>query len=256
MFRGGSVAVLMYALSVLLGLALGSFLNVVIYRFPRHESLVRPRSRCPKCGMEIRWYDNAPVVSWLVLRGRCRGCKAPISIRYPIVEALTTVLFALAMWRFGLSWQLLVAWIFITGLVAVAFIDYDHMIIPNKIVLPGAAIGLAASVALHPHRWWVYVAGSLGAAAFMFALVMLWPGGMGAGDVTMALFMGAFLGASVIVALFAAFFIGSVVGVYLMVVRKRSRKAKLPFGPYLAAGAALGLFLGETILRGYTSLYS
>jgi leader peptidase (prepilin peptidase)/N-methyltransferase len=246
----------LYAFSLLLGLVLGSFLNVVIYRVPQHESIVRPGSHCPGCGASIRWYDNIPVVSWVALRGRCRTCGSEISLRYPLVEAITGIAFALAMWRFGLSWPVLVAWAFIAAMVAVAFIDYDHMIIPNKIVLPGAVLGLIASVALHPQRWWVYVAGSLGAAAFMFILAMLWPGGMGPGDIKMALFMGAVLGAHVLVALFAAFMLGSIAGVYMMTVQKRSRKAKIPFGPYLAIGAVLAIFLGETVLRSYQNLYS
>ncbi|NLV71623.1 MAG: prepilin peptidase [Actinobacteria bacterium] len=245
-----------YAFSLLLGLVLGSFLNVVIYRLPRHESLIRPGSRCPGCGTSIHCYDNIPVLSWLVLRGRCRACQMRISCRYPLVEAITGLAFLLAMWRFGLTWPVLVAWAFIAAMVAIAFIDYDHMIIPNKIVLPGALLGLIASVALEPQRWWVYVAGSLGAAAFMLVLAMLWPGGMGPGDIKMALFMGAVLGAHVMVALFAAFLFGSIAGIYMMVVQKRSRKAKIPFGPYLALGAVLAVLLGETILRNYQSLYS
>jgi leader peptidase (prepilin peptidase)/N-methyltransferase len=161
------------------------------------------------------------------------------------------------MWHFGLSWPLLIAWAFIAAMVAIAFIDYDHMIIPNKIVLPGAAIGLAASVALHPHKWWIYLVAAAGGALFFFLLVMLWPGGgMGMGDVTMALFMGAVLGTGILVAFFAAFLLGSLVGVYLMLVLKRSRKTKVPFGPFLALGAVLAVFLGETILRAYAGIYS
>lgn len=246
----------LFVFSGLLGLVIGSFLNVAIYRLPRHESLVRPGSHCPRCGAGIRWYDNIPLVGWLVLRGRCRTCRAAISLRYPLVEAITAIAFVLAMWRFGLSWQLLVAWAFIAALVVVAFVDYDHMIIPNRIVLPGAVLGLIASVALHPQRWWVYVAGSLGAALFMFALALLWPGGMGPGDVKMALFMGAVLGANVLVAMFAAFLFGSLAGMYMVLVQKRSRKARIPFGPYLALGAVLAVFLGETILTNYQNLYS
>jgi leader peptidase (prepilin peptidase) / N-methyltransferase len=247
--------VLLYVLSFVLGLAFGSFLNVVIYRLPRHESLLRPGSHCPRCGTAIRWYDNVPLVSWVVLKGRCRSCSAPISLRYPLVEAITALAFIIAFWRFGLEWRLLVAWAFVVAMVAVAFIDYDHMIIPDKIVLPGAAIGLAASIALEPPRWWVYVVSSVGAAVFMFALVMLWPGGMGPGDIKMALFMGAVLGPSVIVGLFAAFLIGSVTGVYLMAVKKRSRKTKIPFGPFLALGAVLALFAGDAIVNSYMSLF-
>jgi leader peptidase (prepilin peptidase)/N-methyltransferase len=245
-----------YAVSLLLGLVLGSFLNVVIYRLPRHESLVRPGSRCPSCKTPIRFYDNIPVASWLVLRGRCRACGSRISPRYPLVEAITGVAFPLAFWRFGLDWPLLVAWAFIAAMVAVAFIDYDHMIIPNKIVLPGAVVGLVASVAIHPQRWWVYVAGSLGAAGFLFLAAMIWPGGMGPGDIKMALFMGAVLGAYVMVALFAAFFFGAIVGVFLLLVQKRSRKEKIAFGPYLALGAVVAILVGETLLNSYLRVYN
>lgn len=248
---------ILYASSLVFGLILGSFLNVVIHRLPRRESLVRPGSHCPQCGADIRWYDNIPVVSWLVLRGRCRSCAVRISSRYPLVEAITGVAFALAMWRFGVTWSLLVAWAFIAAMIAIAFIDFDHMIIPDKIVLPGAVIGLAASIALQPERWWIYLIAAAGAAFFFLLLAVLWPGGgMGFGDVKMALFMGAVLGASVLVALFAAFLFGSIVGVYLIVIRKQSRKTRVPFGPYLALGAILAILLGETILRNYQSLYS
>jgi leader peptidase (prepilin peptidase)/N-methyltransferase len=233
---------------------LGSFLNVVIYRLPRGESLARPGSHCPSCGTGIHWYDNVPVASWLILRGRCRACGATISPRYLLVEIMTGALFGLALWRFGLEWPLLVAWASIAAMIAVAFIDYDHMIIPNKIVLPGALVGLGASVALDPHGWWVYLASSVGAAAFIFALVMLWPGGMGPGDIKMALFMGAVLGKSVIVGLLVAFLSGTIVGVYLMVVMKRSRKTKIPFGPFLGLGAVVAMFCGQAIIASYLSV--
>jgi leader peptidase (prepilin peptidase) / N-methyltransferase len=246
----------LYAVALVLGLAVGSFLNVVIYRLPRHESLVRPGSHCPSCGAPIRFYDNVPIISWLLLRGRCRDCRSSISARYPLVEAITGVSFVLAFWRFGQDWRLLVAWAFIAAMVAVAFIDYDHMIIPNKIVLPGAVMGLVASMALDPQRWWVYIAGSLGAGTFMFALALIWPGGMGPGDIKMALFMGAVLGAYVMVALFAAFLLGSLVGVFMLVVQKRSRKEKIPFGPYLAMGAILAALVGETLLNSYLRVYN
>jgi leader peptidase (prepilin peptidase)/N-methyltransferase len=244
-----------YMVSLLLGLVVGSFLNVVIYRVPRHESIVSPGSHCPACGGAIRAYDNIPVLSWILLRGRCRGCGVRISLRYPLVEAVTGVAYVLAFWRLGLSWPLLVAWAFLAAMVAIAFIDFDHMIIPNRIVLPGAVLGLMASVAIHPQRWWVYVAGSLGAGAFMFLLAMLWPGGMGPGDIKMALFMGAVLGAEVVVALFAAFFVGSIVGLFMLLVQKRSRKDKIPFGPYLALGAVLAMLVGEGLVHSYLSVY-
>ncbi|OFV83749.1 MAG: hypothetical protein A2W26_03815 [Acidobacteria bacterium RBG_16_64_8] len=244
-----------YVLSSVLGLVVGSFLNVVILRLPRHESLAYPGSRCPGCGSGIRSYDKIPVLSWFILHGRCRGCGMRISIRYPLVEAITAGAYAVAYWRIGLNWPLLVAWAFIGAMVAIAFIDYDHMIIPDRIVLPGALIGLMASVAIHPQRWWVYLAGSLGAGAFMFLLVMIWPGGMGPGDIKMALFMGAVLGAKVVVALFAAFLIGSLVGVFMLLVQKRSSKEKIPFGPYLALGGVLAALVGEGLVHSYLSIY-
>ena len=244
-----------YVVSLLVGLVIGSFLNVVIWRVPRHESLVRPGSHCPACGAAIRWHDNIPVASWLLLRGRCRGCGTHISVRYPLVEAITGVAFVLAFIRLGVAWELLVAWFFIAAMVAVAFIDYDHMIIPTRIVLPGTVIGLVASVALHPQQWWVYLAGSLGAGAFMFALAMIWSGGMGPGDIRMAVFMGAVLGKYVILALFFAFVLGGLVGGYLILSRRRSRKDKIPFGPYLALGSVLAVLAGQVLLGAYLKLY-
>ena len=244
-----------YVVSLLVGLVIGSFLNVVIWRVPRHESLVRPGSHCPACGAAIRWHDNIPVASWLLLRGRCRDCGSHISVRYPLVEAITGVAFVLAFFRFGVAWELLVAWFFIAAMVAVAFIDYDHMIIPTRIVLPGTVIGLVASIALHPQQWWVYLAGSLGAGAFMFALAMIWSGGMGPGDIRMALFMGAVLGKYVILALFFAFVLGGLVGGYLVLSKRCSRKDKIPFGPYLALGSVLAVLAGQTLLGAYLNLY-
>lgn len=244
------------AVAFLLGLAIGSFLNVVIYRLPRHESLVRPASHCPGCGAAIRWYDNVPLVSWLVLRGRCRDCRTRISPRYLIVEFITGALYALAMWRLGLSWPLLVALAFIAALVAIAFIDLDLMVIPNAIVVPGAVIGLAASLVLDPERWWVYLAAGFGAAAFCFALAMFWPGGgMGFGDVKMALFVGFVLGVNVLVAFFTAFLVGSIVGIAVILKKRGDRKTKLPFGPFLTVGSLLALFLGEVIITWYQGLY-
>ncbi len=242
--------------SLILGLVVGSFLNVVIYRLPRKESLVRPGSHCPSCGRAVRWHDNVPVVGWLLLRRRCRDCGQAISVRYPLVEGITGVAFLFAFLRFGLDWRLLIAWAFVAAMIAVAFIDYDHMIIPNRIVLPGALVGVIASIAVDPQDWWKYLAGSAGAAAFLFVIAMIWPGGMGPGDIKMAAFMGAVLGLSVIIALFAAFLIGAIVGVVLIATRKRTRKDKIPFGPALAVGAVVGVFVGQTVLSAYTGLYS
>ncbi len=242
-------------ISFLLGLVVGSFLNVVIYRLPKGESLSRPRSHCPRCGAAVAWYDNVPVFSWVLLQGRCRDCQGPISVRYPLVEALTGITFLLAYLRLGIGWPLPVVWAFTAAMVCVAFIDYDHMIIPDKIVLPGALLGLAASVALSPGDWWKYFLGGLGAAAFMLLLIMVWPGGMGPGDVKMALFMGAVLGVSVVMALFLAFFVGAAAGIFLIVTRRRGRKDQIPFGPYLALGAVVAVLVGQGALDSYLSLF-
>jgi leader peptidase (prepilin peptidase)/N-methyltransferase len=182
------VQTILYVFSVIFGLIVGSFLNVAIYRVPRRESLVRPGSHCPGCGAAIKWYDNIPLFGWVSLRGHCRACKGRISVRYPLVEAFTGASFGLAAWRFGLSWSLLLAWFVVAVLICLALIDLDHMIIPSIISLPGAAIGLGASIAIRPDRWWLYLASATGAAAFCFVLVIAWPGGagMGGGDVTMA----------------------------------------------------------------------
>jgi leader peptidase (prepilin peptidase) / N-methyltransferase len=251
---------LLYVLCVialLFGLTIGSFLNVVIYRLPRKESLSRPASHCPRCDTAIKWYDNVPVASWIALRGRCRSCGQPIAIRYPIVESMTGIGFALATWRFGVDWRTLVACAFVAALVAIAFIDYDEMIIADSIVLPGAVVGLGSSIALDPGRWWIYVVSSVGCGVFFLALVLLWPGGgMGAGDAKMGLFMGAVLGPRILVAVFVAFLLGSVVGIYLMVVKKAGRKTRVPFGPFLAVGAVLALFVGQMLVDAYTGIYS
>jgi leader peptidase (prepilin peptidase)/N-methyltransferase len=249
------VLVYFYVVSLLVGLMIGSFLNVVIWRVPRRESIVRPGSHCPGCGAPINWYDNIPVASWLFLHGLCRHCGNRISLRYPLVEGITGIAFVLAFVRFGVTWELLVAWFFIAGMVAVAFIDYDHMIIPTRIVLPGTVVGLVASIALHPQQWWIYLAGSVGAGAFMFSLAMIWSGGMGPGDIRMALFMGAVLGKYVILALFLSFLLGGLVGGYLLLTKKLSRKDRIPFGPYLALGSVLAVLAGQTLLGAYLSLY-
>ncbi len=250
------MSALLYVFSVLFGLIIGSFLNVVVYRLPRHESLVKPGSHCPSCGSTIRWYDNIPLVSWLVLRGRCRDCRGRISVRYPLVEGLTGLSFGLAMWRFGVSWELALAFVFLAVLIVIALIDYDHMIIPSVVTLPAAAVGLGGSIALRPEKWWAYLAAAGGGALFCLLLALFWPGGgMGGGDVTMALAVGSFLGASTIVAFFLAFLVGTVVALYLLAVLKRSRKTKVPFGPFLALGSYVALFAGEPLLTTYLNLW-
>lgn len=241
--------------ATLFGLVLGSFLNVVVYRVPRRESIVWPGSRCPRCGHDIRWYDNLPLVGWLVLRGRCRDCGAAISRRYPLIEGLTGALFLVAFIVYGYQARAMLVGAFLAVLVVITFIDIDHLLIPDRVVLPAAGAGLAAAIALRPSHWWEYAVAAIGAALFLMVLVLAWPGGMGMGDVKMALLMGAVLGGYVGVAMFLAFLLGGLVGVGLLVTRVKTRKDKVPFGPYLAAGSALAALWGPGMLDLYLRLY-
>lgn len=244
-----------YVFSMLIGLVVGSFLNVVAYRVPRGESLVTPGSHCPACGHPIRWYDNVPLLGWLMLRGRCRDCGAGISATYLLIELATGVLFVAAYATVGPSWRLPVLWAFISVLLAIALIDLRHMIIPNTIVLPSAAVLLAASIALDPARWWHYVLAGVGAGAFLLAVALVRPGGMGMGDVKLALMMGCALAGGVVVALFSAFLFGGVAGVALMASGRRSRKDAIPFGPFLAAGGIMAGLVGTQVLNWYLTLW-
>ena len=232
------------------GLALGSFLNVVAARVPLKRSIVRPPSACMACGYEIAWYDNVPVVSWIVLRGRCRSCGTGISIRYPAVELATALLVAGCFWRFGLSGRAAVGALFCAALVAVAATDLEHLIIPNRIVLPAAAAVLAAQTAVQPSPEWVIAA--LGASLGLFVLAIVYPAGMGMGDVKLALMLGAALGKTVIVAIMLGAFSGAVFGVVL-IARGGSRKTKIPFGVFLALGSVVALFWGNELLHAYVA---
>jgi leader peptidase (prepilin peptidase)/N-methyltransferase len=235
------------------GLAIGSFLNVVAARVPEGRSVVHPPSACMDCGDEIGWYDNIPVVSWLLLRGRCRSCDSRIAARYPLLELVTALLVAGCFWRFGLSGDAVVASFVCVVLVAISAIDIEHRIIPNKIVLPAFAIVLVANTLLHPSPVWVIAA--LGAAAFLFAAALAYPKGMGMGDVKLALLMGAACGRTVPVAMMIGMFAALVPGIYLLARHgQAARKMGIPFGPFLALGTVVALFAGHEILAAYWSL--
>ena len=234
------------------GLLIGSFLNVVIYRLPKGESLSRPPSSCPSCGAGIKPYDNVPVVSWLILRGRCRNCGAGISARYPAVELLTAVAFATTALTRGVNDDLAVWLPFAAVLIAISFIDLDHRIIPNKIVLPAAIWGLIATFLFRPDN----IDDSLiaGGAAFLFLFVaaIAYPAGMGMGDVKLAGVMGIYLGSSVAPAMLIGFLVGSVVGIAIMAREGRAaRKKAVPFGPFLALGGLIGIWAGPEIVDWY-----
>ncbi|GLI37071.1 A24 family peptidase [Geobacter hydrogenophilus] len=255
-----SPVVIFAIFSFLLGAAVGSFLNVCIFRLPAGESVVSPPSRCPVCGARIRPWHNIPILGWLILRGKCRDCGASISPRYPFVELLNGLLTLALFLKFGPTPTFLVLFVFCSALVAVTFIDLDHQIIPDVISLPGIVVGFACSFAL-PWLGWkssligiVAGGGSLLAVAWLYELLTK-KEGMGGGDIKLLAMMGAFLGwRSVPFIIFASSLIGSVIGVTLMLVQKKDTKLAIPFGPFLAAGAVLYIFFGKAIITWYLTL--
>lgn len=242
------------AVAGLFGLVVGSFLNVVIHRVPIRQSIVRPSSRCPSCGESIKSFDNLPVLSYLVLRGRCRSCKARISPRYPLVEALTGILFALAAYEFGLSLSLAWALVLISVLVALAGTDLEHRLLPNAIVVPAAVAGFSLSAVVDPEGWWIYPVSAVAVAAGLFALALAYPGGMGMGDVKMGGMLGAFLGPYAALAVFIGALLGALVGGVLMVTGAIERGSALPFGIFLALAGIFTLFLGQDAWGWYLRL--
>jgi leader peptidase (prepilin peptidase)/N-methyltransferase len=235
-------------------LALGSFLNVVAARVPLRRSVVSPGSACMTCGAPIAWYDNIPLLSWILLRGRCRACEARIPLRYPAVELVTAALVAGSVLRFGVSGRAAVASLFCAALVAVTATDLEHFIIPNKIVLPAAAVVLAAQTALEPSVEWIGAAAA--AAAFLLAFALAYPAGLGMGDVKLALLMGAALGRTVAVAMLVGM-VAAMVPAVVLLARHGSgaRKMKIPFGPFLALGSVVALFAGGPILHAYLGMH-
>jgi leader peptidase (prepilin peptidase)/N-methyltransferase len=247
--------------SAVLGLAIGSFLNVVIWRVPRKESVVRPPSHCPQCQTPISPRDNVPVLSWLFLSGKCRHCKNPIPVRYPLVEAGCGVLFLAVAARFGASWELPAYLVLTAALLAISIIDLEHFIVPDRITAPltVSALGLLGLAAVAEGNGWRFGRSLLGGVAyfaFLLLLNILYPKGMGMGDVKLAFPLGLYLGwlgwGQVFLGGFLAFLLGAVVGVTLIATKIKSRKDVVPFGPFLALGAMLTILWGDPILRWYT----
>jgi leader peptidase (prepilin peptidase)/N-methyltransferase len=244
------------AYAALIGACAGSFLNVVIWRVPRGESIVSPPSHCPRCDERIKARDNIPIVSWLLLRGRCRSCGEPISARYPLVEALVAVLFAAITAVNGVDWDLAWQLPLAATLVAVAAIDLDLQIIPNKIVYPAAVWGLASAALIRLSDLPELLAWGAGAFLFLFLAVLAYPGGMGMGDVKLAGVMGLYLGSSVLPALLTAFLTGSLVGIGLIARHgSKARKMKVPFGPFLALGGVIALLVGPDLVQAYRDTF-
>ena len=237
------------------GLAVGSFLNVLAARVPLRRSVVHPRSACMSCSSELAWYDNIPLISYAVLRGRCRSCGVHISLLYPGVELATAVLVAGCLLKFGLSGRAAVAAFFCAVLVAVTATDLTHRIVPNRIVLPAAALVLVAQTAVDPSPEWAL--GALGASLFLFAAALAYPAGMGMGDVKLALLMGAALGRSVTVALLGGMIFALAPSVVLLARHgSAARKMGIPFAPFLALGSVLALFAGAQLLHAYWAIFT
>jgi leader peptidase (prepilin peptidase) / N-methyltransferase len=247
------MAVALGAFAVLPGLAVGSFLNVVATRLPERRSLREPRSACRSCATPIAWYDNIPVLSYVLLRGRCRSCRARISPLYPAVEVATALLLAGCILVFGPTLQAAAAAVFCAALVVITATDLTHRIVPNRVVLPAAAVVLVLMTAAEPSPEWA-IAGA-GAAAFLLVVALAYPGGMGMGDVKLALLMGVALGRAVAVALPLGMIAAVVPAIFLFArYGSGARKMAIPFAPFLAVGSIVALFAGDALIRAYTSL--
>jgi leader peptidase (prepilin peptidase)/N-methyltransferase len=249
-----------YIFAFIFGAVVGSFLNVCIYRLPEEKSVVFPPSACPNCGYQIRWYDNVPIFSFLLLRAKCRSCKTPISWRYPLVEALNGTLTLLLFMKYGPSLPFLALFIFCSSLVVITFIDLDHQIIPDEISLPGIVIGFIFSFFLPWSGWLNSLSGILLGGGSLFLVAwgyekLTGKEGMGGGDIKLLAMMGGFLGwRSVPFIIFAASLVGSVIGVSTMLIQKKDGKLAIPFGPFLAFGAILYIFYGRQIITWYLSI--
>lgn len=252
-------------LAGVLGLVFGSFFNVCIWRIPRGMSISSPSSHCPRCRKPIRSYDNVPVLSWLILRGRCRDCGKPISVRYPLVEALTGLLFVAACVRFGPGLLAVKAAVFSSLLIVTAFIDLDHKVLPYQLTIPGLGLGLAGGLIPPPNLGGAF-AGAAAGAGFVVAAWLLWRfvpvlrrlfrvetrDAMGGGDVPYAAMVGAFIGLrSLAVALFAAAIFGVIIGYTLRALGRGRRGQEVPFGPFLALGGLVGFFFGPQLFALY-----
>jgi leader peptidase (prepilin peptidase) / N-methyltransferase len=253
------VTAFLTAVALVYGLIIGSFLNAWAWRLAHGEHITKGRSHCPQCRHVIRAYDNVPVASWLVLRGRCRDCGARISWRYPMGEALTGALWMGVFLADGVSWILVPHLLFVSALVLVSQVDIEKRIIPDVVILPVAAVGVPLMIALGAGPWWQYPVAGAGAAGFLLLISEVYfrirhRVGMGFGDVKLALCMGVYLGAAVVPALFVGFVAGAVIGIVILALRKGDGATAIPFGPFLAAGAVVALFTGGALIDAYLRL--
>jgi len=237
------------------GAAVGSFLNVLICRIPEGRSIIYPSSHCPKCKHSIRFYDNIPLISYLVLGGRCRDCQEKISLRYPLVEAITALMSLLLFWKFGLSVKYLFSFAFTAALIVITFIDLDLQIIPDVITLPGIPLFFLAAVFFMDVKVMEALLGLLIGGGCLFAIAFVYElitkrEGMGGGDIKLLAMMGAFLGwKSLFFILFVSSLLGAVVGISTMIVKGKDMKYAVPFGPFLSVAAVAYLFIGLDVLE-------
>jgi leader peptidase (prepilin peptidase)/N-methyltransferase len=240
------------------GLLVGSFLNVVAYRVPRRESLVTPGSHCPSCDTQLKPWDNIPVLSWLLLSGRCRGCKAPIAKRYPLVEAMTAVLFgAVAIVHLDDTPRLVLGIVLVAFLVPIALIDLDHKLIPNRLTAPAAILAIVLGTALDPGGEVERLIAGFTAAAALALPSLLHPSGMGMGDAKLVGVLGLFLGQAIVPAFFVAFVAGTALGIAIILRKGMSegRRTKIPFGPFLALGGVVGVLAGSELVSLYLGTF-
>jgi len=251
---------LLYFIVGLFGALIGSFLNVCIYRLPRYESIAWPGSHCTSCAQAIVWYDNIPLLSYLLLGGRCRRCTAPISLRYPVVEALNAIGYVALLWRFGPTWTTVVYGLFYSALLVVGGTDLSHKIIPNVITFPGMALGLVSAAMILPLGLISGVIGLVVGGGILWLLAWASPylfgkEGMGGGDIKLLGMIGAFLGwKPALLTIMLGSFLGSLVGLSLIAAKVITREDYIPFGPFLVCGAVVALFFGQTILEWYQGL--
>jgi leader peptidase (prepilin peptidase) / N-methyltransferase len=241
------------AIAAVAGLLVGSFLNVVIHRLPQRESLLKPRSRCPGCGTQIRAYDNIPVVSWLLLRGRCRDCGQPISPRYPLVELLTGTLFAAVAIAADGALDVALGLLLVTALVPITLIDIEYRIIPNRITAPAAIAAVVAILVFDPGFIVEAAVAAAAAGGFFLLAAIASPRGMGMGDVKLVAMLGLYLGRAVAPAILIALVAGVVIGTFIIARRGMTagRKTPVPFGPFLALGGIVAYFVGDAIVDSY-----
>ncbi len=246
-----------HIVSIIFGAIIGSFLNVCIFRLPKEESIVWPGSYCPHCKKPIKFYDNIPLVSYILLKGRCRHCQSAISFQYPFVEGITALASLILFMKFGFSLSYLFYFLFVAALIVITVIDLYHQIIPDVISLPGIVVGLIASIIIPQMTFFNSLTGILlgGGSLFLVATIYQWlfkREGMGGGDVKLLAMIGAFLGwKAVILTILLSSLVGSITGIIVMFLKGKDFKYAIPFGPFLSFGAVVSLFYGENVIRWY-----